>query len=135
MSQFFQRQPARRAPRANLHGKISAVIRLQNGRQLSGKLRQLSITGGLLDASTYIEERTWVKLTIYLDSVAVNSVAEMMFPMRGGSGYLQPFRFVKLGADELHALDREVTAALKQTVTGKVIDSGVRAPRFYLESW
>ena len=135
MSQFFQRRPPRRAPRANLHGMISAVIRLQNGRQLSCKLQQLSITGGMLDASTYTEERTWAKLTIYLSTGALNSVAEMMFPMRGGSGYLQPFRFVRLGAEELHALDREVTAALKQAVTGKALDSGLRAPRFYLESW
>ena len=135
MSQFYQRQPVRRAPRANLQGMISAAIRLQNGRQLSGKLRTLSITGGLLDASTYIEERTWVKLTIYLSSGAVNTLAEMMFPMRGGAGYLQPFRFVRLGSEELLALDQEVTSALKQAPTGKAIDSGLRAPRFYLESW
>jgi len=135
MSQFFQRRPPRRAPRANLHGVISAVIRLQNGRQFSCKLRRLSITGGLLDASTYIEERTWVRLTIYLSSGAVNSIAEMMFPMRGGAGYLQPFRFTRLGEEELHALDREVTSFLKQTGTGKAGDLGLRAPRFYLESW
>jgi hypothetical protein len=135
MSQFLQRQPARRAPRANLNGMISAVIRLQNGRQLSCKLRKLSITGGLLDSAIYVEERTWVKLSIYLSTGAVNSVAEMMFPMRGGAGYLQPFRFVRLGADELHALDREVNDVLKQTLTGKAVDSGLRAPRFYLESW
>ena len=135
MSQFFQRRPARRAPRANLRGMISAVIRLDNGRQLSCKLRQLSITGGLLDVATYVEERTWVKLTVYLSTGAVNSIAEMMFPMRGGAGYLQPFRFTGLGADELLALDREVTDFLKQTVTGKAGDSGLREPRFYLESW
>ncbi len=135
MSQFFQRRPPRRAPRANLRGMISAVIRLDNGRQLSCKVRQLSITGGLLDVGNYVEERTWVKLTIYLSTGAVNSVAEMMFPMRGGSGYLQPFRFTSLGAEELHALDREVNVLLKQTITGKAGDSGLRAPRFYLESW
>ena len=135
MSQFFQRKPARRAPRANLQGMISAGIRLQNGRQISCKLRQLSITGGLLDASTYVEERTWVKLTIYLSTGAVNTVAEMMFPMRGGAGFLQPFRFTSLGSEELLALDREVTFALNQTVNGKTMDSGLRAPRFYLESF
>ena len=135
MSQFFQRRPARRAPRANLRGMMSAAIRLENGRQFSCTLRQLSITGGLLDVATYVEERTWVKLTIYLSTGAVNGVAEMMFPMRGGAGYLQPFRFVSLDAEDLHALDCEVTALLKQTITGKAGDTGLRAPRFYLETW
>jgi len=135
MTHFLQRRPSRRAPRVSLHGTISAVIRLENGRQFPATLRQLSITGGLLDFATYLEERTWVDLTIYLSSGAVRSTAEMMFPMRGGVGYLQPFRFTSLGQEELHALDREVTELLKQTVTSKTGDSGLRAPRYYLESW
>lgn len=113
---------------------ISAVIRLENGRQISCKLQQLSITGGLLDLATYLEERAWVNITIYLTSGPLRATAEMMFPMRGGTGYLQPFRFTSLGTEELHALDGEVTELLKQSMT-KAGDSGLRAPRFYLESW
>jgi len=136
MSQFFQRQPPRRAPRANLRGAVSAVIRLENGRQLTAKLRQLSITGGLLDLATYIEERSWVKLTIYFDSQMVAATAEMMFPMRGGLAYLQPFRFISLGGEELHVIDREVTAFLKQSTTTKPTPApSVRSPRFLLDSW
>jgi hypothetical protein len=112
-----------------------AVIRLENGRQLPAKLRQLSITGGLLDLATYLEERAWVDLTIYLSSGAVRTTAEMMFPMRGGVGYLQPFRFTRMGAEELHALDREVTKLLQQSVRSITGESGLRAPRYYLESW
>jgi hypothetical protein len=120
----------------SLHGKISAVIRLENGRQFSVKLQQLSITGGLLDLGTYLEERSWVDITIYLSSGLVRATAEMMFPMRGGTGYLQPFRFTSLGTDELHAIDREVTDLLKKSVTAKPGQaSAVRSPRFYLESW
>jgi hypothetical protein len=59
----------------------------------------------------------------------------MMFPMRGGVGYLQPFRFTSLGEEELHALDREVTGLLQQSVTSATGDSGLRAPRYYLDSW
>ena len=136
MSQFFQRQPPRRAPRANLRGAVSAVIRLENGRQLPAKLRQLSITGGLLDLATYIEERSWVKLTIYFDSQMVAATAEMMFPMRGGLAYLQPFRFISLGGEELHVIDHEVTAFLKQSTTTKPTPApSVRSPRFLLDSW
>ena len=114
---------------------ISAVIRLENGRQLSCKLEQLSITGGLLDLAAYLEERAWVNITIYLTSGPLRATAEMMFPMRGGTGYLQPFRFTRLGSEELHALDREVTELLKHSIGTKAGDSGLRAPRFYLESW
>lgn len=113
-----------------------AVIRLENGRQLSGKLQQLSITGGLLEISNYVEERSWVDVAIYLSSGQVRATAEMMFPMRGGAGYLQPFRFTSLGTDELHAIDREVSEVIKQSIaatTGQGLI--VRSPRFRLESW
>jgi hypothetical protein len=119
----------------SLRETISAVIRLENGRQLRAQLRQLSITGGLLDLATFLEERAWVDLTIYLSSGAVRTTAEMMFPMRGDGGYLQPFRFTSMGAEELHALDREVTGLLRQFVKSRTGESGWRAPRYYLESW
>lgn len=135
MTNFVQRRPPRRAPRVSLRGTISAVIRLENGRQLTAKLQQLSITGGLLDLPNYLEERAWVDLTFYLSSGAVRTTAEMMFPMRGGVGYLQPFRFTDMGAEQLHAIDQEVTALLQQSLTSKNGESSLRAPRYYLESW
>ena len=135
MSHFFQRQPPRRAPRANCRGEISAVIRLENRRQVAARLQQLSITGGLIDLSAYLEERTWVDLTIYLGSGAVHATAEMMFPARAGASYRQPFRFTGMGEEELHAVDREVTALIKQSTKSRLGDPAVRAPRYYLESW
>jgi hypothetical protein len=140
MSQFVQRKPPRRAPRAILNGTVSAVIRLENGRQLSGRLQTLSITGGLLEFAAYLEERTWVELTIYLSSGVVRTKAEMMFPMRGAAEYRQPFRFVSIGAEQLLAIDREVTEVLKQSVAQKTGerrpgDPALRAPRYYLETW
>jgi len=135
MTYFFQRQPPRRAPRANVRGSLSAVIRLENGRQFLAKVEVLSITGGLVDVGNYVEERSWVDLTIYLSSGAVRTTAEMMFPMRGGAGYLQPFRFTSLGSEELHAIDREVSELLERSVATKSGEPGTRAPRYYLDSW
>jgi hypothetical protein len=135
MSQFVQRQPRRRAPRANVRGSIAAVVRLENGRQLPAKLQQISNTGGLLDLAAYLEERTSVDLTIYLTSGPVRATAEMMFPMLGAVSYLQPFRFTNLGPAELHALDREVNTALQHGVTAKPGDTAARPPRYYLEQW
>jgi hypothetical protein len=135
MAHFLQRRPLRRAPRASLLGTISAVIRLENGRQVRAKLRQLSMSGGLLDLATCLEERTWVQLTIYLSSGPVRTTAEMMFPMRREGSFLQPFRFTGMGEEELHALDREVTGLLQQSVRSKSGEPGLRAPRYYLETW
>lgn len=88
-----------------------------------------------MDLATYLEERSWVDITIYLSSGLVHATAEMMFPMRGGTGYLQPFRFTSLGQDELHSLDAEVAELLRQSIRTKAGDPALRAPRFYLESW
>jgi hypothetical protein len=81
-----------------------------------------------------------VELTIYLSSGAVRATVEMMFPMRGTKDYRQPFRFVSIGAEELLAVDREVTEVLKQSLAQKPGerrpgDSALRAPRYYLETW
>ena len=111
------------------------MLRLENGRQLPGKLQTLSITGGLLDLAAYLEERTWVELTIYLSSGPVRATAEMMFPMLGAVGYLQPFRFTNLGEEQLHAINREVTELLQQSVASKTGDSVPRGPRYSLETW
>jgi hypothetical protein len=134
MSHFLQRKPPRRAPRANLRGAITGVIRLENGRQLTCRLQQLSITGGVLELAAYLEERTWVELTIYLSSGLVRATAEMMFPMSVTGDYRQPFRFTSLGEDELHAVDREVTELLQQAAR-RPAESSLRAPRYYLETW
>ena len=134
MSHFFQRKPPRRCPRANLGGTILAVIRLENGRQLTSRVQQLSITGGLLDHVAYLEERTWAELTIYLSSGPVRTTAEMMFPMRAPLSYRQPFRFISVGTEELHAVDREVTEWLKQSARRGPGDSGSGVARYDLET-
>lgn len=136
MSQFSQSRQVRRAPRINLRGAITVTIQLENGRQLSARLHQLSITGGLLELATCLEERTWVGLTMQLGSGVVYPTAEMLFPMRSAAGYLQPFRITRIREQELHLLDREVTTLRKQTLApanpGHV--PGFRPPHYYLES-
>jgi hypothetical protein len=135
MTHFVQRKPPVRAPRADLGGVVTAVVRLENGRQLSARLQKLSITGGLLDLAIYLEERTWVDLTVYLSSGAVRATAEMMFPMKAKNGYRQPFRFVSMEPEQLHTLDREMTELLKQPASPRPGGQGLRAPRYYLETW
>ena len=136
MTDSCQLRPARRAPRVRLRGSISAIIQLENGRQLPAALHQLSLTGGLLEVANYLEERTPVSLAIPIGSSVVRPQAEMLFPMWGAYGYLQPFRFTNLWAEERQVLEMEITKLLKQTVARSTVGrgSGLQPPHFYLES-
>lgn len=127
-----------RAPRVNLQGIVSAVIQLENGRQLTAKLRTLSVTGGLLDLAVCLDERIEISMVFRFGSSVVQSKAQLLFPMRGGMGYLQPFRFTTIAMKERQAIQAEVAAVLKQTVvTGKSVQGfpGFRPTRFNLESF
>jgi hypothetical protein len=137
MSQFSQSHQTRRAPRANLRETIPVTIKLENGRELSAKLHQLSITGGMLGLATCIEERLWVGLTLPVGFGVVHLTAEMLFPMRGTTGYMQPFRIARIETEDLHLLDKEITELLKQNVAPATRGhgAGFRPPHFYLESF
>ena len=111
MSQFMQSRPIRRAPRVNLRGSLSCTLQLENGRRLIARMHQLSITGGLLEVPAYVEERTWVGLTIALGDSLLYPTVEMLFPMRGGVGFLQPFRIARMRETERHQLDRVYPSA------------------------
>jgi hypothetical protein len=126
-----------RAPRVSLQGTVSALLELENNRRIPVKLHQLSITGGLLELANYLEERTRVTLTVQIGPGTVRPKGEMLFPMRGTHGYLQPFRFTDLLADERQILEREIAELLKQTITPAKTGhaSGFRPPHFFLESF
>lgn len=113
------------------------LVQLENLRRIPGKLHQLSITGGLLELGMYLDERAKVGLTIPVGSGTLRPKAEMLFPMRAAQGYLQPFRFTSLWAEEREILDAEITKLLKQTMTPTQGSHGpsFRPPRFYLESF
>jgi len=40
----------------------------------------------------------------------------MLFPMRGAHGYMQPFRFTSISAEERQILEKELTERLKQSM-------------------
>jgi hypothetical protein len=130
-------RPGTRATRVSLQGRISVILQLENGRQLSGKLYQLSATGGLLEIAMYLDERTKVGLAIPIGGNVLRPDAEMLFPMWGAQGFLQPFRFTRLWAQERQMLDSEIAELLRQSVARSTAGQGLGArPRsFYLESF
>jgi hypothetical protein len=124
-----------RAPRVTLPECVLATIQLENSRQIPAKLQRISLTGGLLDLAVFVEERVPVSLTLPIGSGIVVARAEMLFPMRGATGYLQPFRFTSLRAEQLHILEREITDLLQRT-QGSAATScglGLRPPSSLLE--
>jgi hypothetical protein len=136
MTHTAQSRPTR-APRVSLRGSVSVLVQLESLRRIPAKLHQLSITGGLLELAMYVDERAKVDLTLPVGSSILRPQAEMLFPMRGLHGYLQPFRFSGLRAEERQILETEITELLKQTVAPATTGhgSGFRPPRFYLESF
>ncbi len=123
-----------RAQRVSLMGIVSASIQLENGRQLTGKLQTLSVTGGLLDLATYLDERTEVSLLFRLGDAILQTRARMLFPMRGGMGYFQPFQFKNLGIRERQIIDTEITERLRNITPEKQpLGLRTRVPSIYLE--
>ena len=135
--------PPQRAPRVALRGSISARIHLENRRQFAGRFHQLSLTGGLLELTVYIDERSQVALAFEVGHRLLQAKAEMLFPMRSGIGYLQPFRFSAFAPGARQALEMEIAALLRESFpqmktvpplrAGHV--TGLRLPRFFLESF
>jgi len=132
MSQFPKRRLSTRAPRVSLRETVPLTIHLENGKQLPAKLHKLSITGGLLETVTYLEERVRVGVTLPIGTSFVRPKAEMLFPMWSVNGYLQPFRFTGLWAEERQVLEMEIAELLKQSVTRSTtgLKAGLPPARF-----
>lgn len=130
-------RPRQRAPRVNLQGTIPATVQLENGRNLPAKLHLVSSTGGLLELSTCLDERTNIRLTLPFDSGTVYSKAQVLFPMLGTHGYLQPFRFASISEDDRQILEREITTLLKQAIVPAKAGHrlGFRPPPSFLDSF
>jgi len=84
---------APRATRAHFAEPAPAVLRLQDGRRISGTLKVVSVTGGLLSVPHAVDTGCNGKLMFLTAAGMVVGSAEMLSPLSLG---LQPFRFVDL---------------------------------------
>jgi hypothetical protein len=128
-----------RAPRVTLPECLFVTVQLESGRKIPGKLKTISLTGGLLDLAVCVEERVPFGLTIPIGSTVAQTRAKMLFPMRSATGYLQPFRFVSLRPEQFQVLDREINELRRQGQAAAAAaaaakhELGVTLPNFLLE--
>lgn len=128
-----------RAPRVIPPQGAFASIQLENGRQFTATLKTVSLTGGLLELAGYVEERVPFGFTLSIGSGVVHGRAEMLFPMRSVTGYLQPFRFTSLREEQIYILNREINQLLQPpqaaTATNAAprVELGVHLPNYLLE--
>ena len=111
MSPKSQLQEDQRAPRVKLGGSVLALVLLENGRQVRARLHQLSTSGGMLYLEKPLDEGIFVEVLFYVGSV-FRVRAELLFPMWATNGYLQPFRFDEMGAEDRGRLDRQMQKLL-----------------------
>jgi hypothetical protein len=133
MKAFPYSRRAVRAPRVNLWGTVSATIQLQNGRQFWAKTLRISVTGGLLELASYLDERVSVQLTLHMGNRTIRSKASTLFPMRAAQGYQQPFRFIDLRDQERLALEAEIREQIRQSTLAARPGSGLRPRQSFLE--
>jgi len=126
-----------------LRGSVSATLLLENRRQLTARLHTLSVTGGLLEVSTYIDERSKTAIGFQIGGGFIQAHAEMLFPMRINNGYMQPFRFASFAAGARLTLEREIDLMLRDTMLPHAKPApqlkeghgtGLRLPRFFLDT-
>jgi hypothetical protein len=101
----FKRQ---RSSRVKLGGSILALVLLENGRQIRGRMSQLSLNGGLVSIEHPLDEGICVTVVFHIGQSSIRSRAQMMFPMWATKGCLQPFRFLDLPEDSHAPLAREL---------------------------
>lgn len=94
-----------RPARARFGETAPAILRLKNGRCVSGKLHVVSITGGLLRLSRPVDQGSHVKMKFVTHAGSVWGIAEMLRP---GSGNFQPFRFLALPPDDHRTLQAAI---------------------------
>ncbi|HEV2732031.1 MAG TPA: hypothetical protein VGV15_18515 [Terriglobales bacterium] len=121
MSDSISVENERRAPRVKLAGVVLALVQLENGRQIHGRLHQLSFTGGLLHLDDPLDEGINVEVMFHVSSCTVRSKAVVLFPMWATQGCLQPFEFSGLAEDDRRSLESDLQLLLGEPTAASTI--------------
>src|SRR5271163_1583218 len=106
-------QKGRRGTRVKLGGSILALVLLENGRQIRGRMNQLSVNGGLVSLEQPLDEAIRVTVLYHLGLTSIRCRAQMLFPMWATQGCLQPFRFLELPDASRTRLNMELESRVR----------------------
>jgi hypothetical protein len=113
MSSTAAIQKGQRGLRVKLGGSILALVILENGRQIRGRMSQLSINGGLISMEQPLDEGIRVTVLFHLGQTSIRCHSQMLFPMWATNGCLQPFRFLELADANRSRLSHELEALVQ----------------------
>ncbi len=99
--------------RVKLGGSILSLVLLENGRQIRGRMNQLSVNGGLVSLEQPLDEGIRVTVLFHLGCTSIRCRAQMLFPMWATQGCFQPFRFLDLPETDRASLGRELTTLVR----------------------
>jgi hypothetical protein len=117
MSSTATTQKGFRRLRVKLGGSILALVVLENGRQIRGRMNQLSVNGGLVSLEHPLDEGIRVTVLFHLGNTSVRCRAQMLFPMWATQGCLQPFRFLELPEASRASLNQELQSLVQAGAT------------------
>ena len=80
MSSTATTQKGPRGSRVKLGGSILAMVLLENGRQIRGRMNQLSVNGGLLSLEQPLDEGIEVTVVFHLGLPAFGAARACCFP-------------------------------------------------------
>ena len=106
-------QKGQRGSRVKLGGSILVVVVLENGRQIRGRMNQLSVNGGLVSLERPLDEGIRVTVVFHLGCTSIRCRSHMLFPMWATQGCLQPFRFLELPEASRASLNRELETLVR----------------------
>jgi hypothetical protein len=106
-------QKGQRGTRVKLGGSVLVLVLLENGRQIRGRMNQLSVNGGLVSLEQPLDESIRVTVLFHIGLTSVRCRAQMLFPMWATQGCLQPFRFLELAEASRSSLGRELETRVR----------------------
>jgi hypothetical protein len=112
---FPQPNPPQRSARMQFQRMAPAFIRLEDGRYRRGKLRTISLTGGLLHLEKPHLPGTLVEVVFVSHSGPLVGVAELLTPVSATLKCLQPFKFIMIDDDDYRRLGKLIEASLTRT--------------------
>jgi hypothetical protein len=109
---FPQPHQNQRAVRVPFHNMAPAAIRFEDGRRGRGKLRTISLTGGLLRLSKPLVPGTLIEVIFLSSGGPVLGIAELLTPVSTTLKCLQPFKFIMIDDDDYQRLNSLIQSSV-----------------------